>query len=264
MTKITKMVANKRSITRTIASSADVNEEVLGEKLEQILFNGQPPHPLTVSLVIRGLVGKLQEGYDVIEDLDREVATEVGQDRVKRGRRDGYAARLRQRLLSLRGSVEADFGSAAVAHLGLRGTTPENPDQLITHSQNVLRQVREGLADFEPLLPDIERPDLTSRAAGIEQDIVKLQKAVDDLQKDVRETQDAQNKRNQATQEWSKTYSPVASIIENLYRLADMPSHADRVRPTNRRRAGLPEPVDIENEPVVDDVIVEEDVVLDI
>ncbi|MBA2661466.1 MAG: hypothetical protein H0U74_04180 [Bradymonadaceae bacterium] len=257
------MVANKRSITETIDSSVEVNLEVLGAKLEYLLFKGPPPQPLTMALVAKAISGVLIESYEGVEVLDREVATEVGQDRVKRATRDGYVGRLRQRLISLRGNIEADFGSAAVAHLGMAGETPSNPDQLITHSRNVVEQMAAGLSDFPPTLPDLEPLDLAARAEGITRDVAHLERAIAALNKDLRETQDAQNKRNLATERWNKHYSPVASIVENLFRLAEMPAHAERVRPTNRRRAGLPEPVDAENALGVDQVY-EEEVVLDV
>ncbi len=255
MAKITKLVANKRSITRTIVSSVAANHELLGERLEQTLFDGQPPVPLTMADVAKAITAQLSGTYETLEERDREVATETAQDRFKRSQRDQIVTRLRQRLISLRGAVEADFGSQAAAHLGMIGNTPEAPDQLITHTNNVLQRMDDGLGDFEPLLPELARPDYTPRTTSIAQDVSALVAAMASLDQDIRETQTAQNQRTQALEQWTKNYSPVASILEGLYRLVDMPAHADRVRPTTRRRAGVPEPEDIENEPVADDVL---------
>lgn len=255
MAKITKMVANKRSITRTIVSSAEANHDALGKRLEDALFDGQPPAALTMADVVRAIGAKLQNHYTNMEEQDREVATEVAQDNIKRTRRDVIVERLRQRLISLRGMVEADFGNAAAAHLGLIGTMPSVPDQLVTHTNNVLRRIEDDFDDFKPLFPELGTADFAARSAAIAKDVANLSTAIAALDQDVRETQDVQNLRNIAIDQWTKTYSPVAAILENLYRMADMPAHADRVRPTNRRRAGVPEPEDLENEPAADDVL---------
>ncbi len=254
MAKITKMVASKRSITRTIASSVLANHEALGARLEEVLFGGQPPVPLTMADVAKAIGLKLEADYDVLEDHDREVATEVAQDSVKRNRRDAIATRLRQRLISLRGTVDADFGAAAVAHLGMSGNTPEVPDQLVTHGQNVLKRLKDDFDDFPALLPELGRPDFTVRADAIAKDVADLQATMAALDQDLRETQGAQTLRNRSVEQWNKNYSPVASIIEGMYRLAQMPEHAERVRPTNRRRAGVPEPEDLENTTPQDDI----------
>lgn len=248
MAKITKLVANKRAITRTVASSAQANHTALEENLEQVLFGGTAPAPLTIGIVVQAIAAVLQDNYENLEVQDREVATEVAQDRQKRETRDETAARLRQRLIALRTIIEADYGSAATAHLGMSGETPLVPDQLITYAQNVLRRLDDGFGNFKPLLPEITPPDFTPRTDAITQDITSLADAVAAVDQDVRETQDAQNLRNLALTQWTQNYVPVASIIENLYRLAQMPAHAERVRPTSRRRAGTPEPEDIQDE----------------
>ncbi len=267
MAKITKMVAGKRLVTRTIVSSMLANHQVLGAELEKTLFDGQPPVALTMADVVHAIGMKLEKDYQILELRDREVATEVAQDSVKRTRRDAIVTRLRQRLISLRSMIDSDFGTAAVAHLGMSGPTPDAPDLLITHSQNVLMRLEDDFDDFQPLLQELGRPDFTIRADAIKKEVAGLTIALAALDQDLRETQDSQNVRNRATEAWSKSYSPVASIIENLYRLADMPAHAERVRPTHRRRAGVPEPEDLENAPPQDDVREddeEEEVLMDV
>lgn len=246
MAKISKTTANKREITRTITSSVRANHDTLAANLEQVLFDGPAPVSLTIGEFVEAIVVRLEKDYEALEFHDREVASEVAQDRQKRTRRDDIASRLRKRLILLRTLIEGDFGTAAARHLGLSGTTPEVPDQLVAFTRNVLHQLDEGMADFEPLLPEITPQDIRPRVDAIAQDLAELTAAIEAVDRDVRETQDAQNFRNQALARWTQDYAPVAGIIENLYRLAQMPAHAERVRPTSRRRAGQPEPEDLQ------------------
>ncbi len=50
--------------------------------------------------------------------------------------------------------------------------------------------------------------------------------------------------RNDAIDHFSGMYQGVADTITGLYEIAGRPDLADRVRPTTRRRAGVPEDTD--------------------
>ena len=264
MAKITKMVANRRGVTHTVVSSASVNKVELGARLERIIFKDQVPDPLTMADVVVALTGVLQEDYETMEAFDREVASEVSQDGVLRDRRDAQIEEVRQHILAFRSAVDADYGTRAVSHLGLDGDTAYNADGLITQGRNVLRQLEGGLSDFEPRFAALGRPDYQQRAAGLSASLAKLEETSGALVKETRETQDAQTMRNKAEEVWAAHYAPVAAILENLYRLAEMPAHADRVRPTSRRRAGLPEDEDVvdDGEVIGGDEVVEGDEVV--
>jgi hypothetical protein len=67
-----------------------------------------------------------------------------------------------------------------------------------------------------------------------------------------REGQTAMNARDDAETKLRRTYSTVADMFTAYASMAGLDAVADRVRPTARRRAGLPEPVDAEvGEPTV-------------
>ncbi len=236
MAKISKTTANKRELTRAIASSVRAHHAALEANLEQVLFDGSAPASLTIGEFVQAVVATLEASYEALELHDQEVASEVAQDRQKRARRDEIGSRLRKRLILLRTLIESDYGPAAARHLGLSGVTPDPPDQLVNFAQNVLHRLNDGLGDFEPLLPEITPQDITPRVAAIAQDLASLTAAIAAVDQDVRETQRSQDQRNQALARWTQNYAPIAGIIENLYRLARMPDHAERVRPTSRRR----------------------------
>jgi hypothetical protein len=248
MAAISKTTANKRLITRTLASSVETRGASLGAELTEILFDGHPPDPLTMEEVIEALITLVQSDYNLLAETDRRLATEKGQDDKKRTLRDWHIARVRQRIISTRRRLEGCFGPDGIDAAGLIGRTPESVDALIIYGRNIQEQLAEGLTDYTTLL-GIERPDLAGMATRLGEDLDHLEASVEAVGVDKRETQQAQVQNVRAKEAWSDHYSPVAAILENFYRLADMNAHAERVRPTSRRRAGLPEAADLEDVP---------------
>ncbi|TDP75212.1 hypothetical protein DFR33_10477 [Bradymonas sediminis] len=245
MAAISKTTANRRMITHTLASSVDTQGGQLAGALNAVLFEGNPPDPLTMSAVIGAVIRVLQRDYAELNRLDQLVAKEKAQAEKKRVLRDQQIARVRQRVFSIRSLLEGSFGGEAIPAMGLGGRTPEGCDALITHGRNIQAQLEEGLSSYETLF-GLERPNLGAMSAELGRDLDQLEAAVDAVRVEVRETEDAQAAHNRANEAWSRHYAPVAGILENLYRLAEMNAHADRLRPTSRRRAGLPEAADIE------------------
>ena len=253
MAAISKMTANRRMITRTLTSSVETQCAELSVRLHILFFQGIPPDPFTLDSILSAAITLLQDDYDRLAETDQHVATKKGMEKQKRALRDKTAARVRQRLYSTRSLLEGYFPPDAIEATGLSGRTPEAVDALITHARNVQKQLGEGIYNYETLL-GLERPNVHQMATRLGQDVDQLEAAVDELDFSVRETQQAQLAHNQAGDTWASHYAPVARLLESLYRLADMDPHADRLRPTARRRAGLPESIDLQ-EPSTQDSI---------
>jgi len=256
MAKISRLSANKYAIHRNIASSVSANSYTLSKRVEAKLFPHGVPPSLSMEKVIHALVEVLSSRYDTFAEQDRRVATESARDRFKRSERDACVAELRQGVIATRGVIEGFWGREASRSVGLIGETPERPWELLVYARHAHRGLEAGLGDFKPLL-GISVPDTTEMAAGLKAQIDALDAKLSALGLEERGTQDAQNKRLEAAEDWNRHYVPVASIVESLYRLVDMPAHAERVRPTSRRRAGEAEAVDLES---VDDVGMIEDI----
>ena len=263
MAKISRRTANKRGIQRTVVSSVDINHQTLGERLEARLFPDGVPEDLTMSQVTRALAGVLAEDYRRFEEADQHLARETSEDRQWRVRRDRSIDEVRQCLIGCRSFIDGLWGREACDHLGLVGETPESPDRLLSYARNVERKLNQGLNGFDTQLR-IAPVDIGELAEDLSDKCDQLEVALEALQLDIRETEDARNRRDEVAGDWNRDYVPVATIIEQFFRLADMSDHADRVRPTSRRRSGLAEEEDlelIEDDPDID--IVDEEPVED-
>ena len=245
MSSISQRTGSKSAIQRTIAAALLANRGALEERLKALLFPDGAPPEVDLGLVLESIVRVLGRDARAFEAVDQRVADETSQDRALREARDEAVGELRESLIGAHSFLEGVFGLNAAREMGLRGQTPENPDQLMAFARNVVRRMRGGLDRFQTRI-SIAPPDIGPLVDDIQARLEKREGIIEDLVVDLKETEDAQNERNQALNAWNRHYVPVASIMENLFRLAEMPRHAERVRPTNRRRAGLPEVEDLE------------------
>ena len=71
--------------------------------------------------------------------------------------------------------------------------------------------------------------------------IESLAAALSDVQRESREAQLTLERKSQASASWENTYQGVTYAFYGLYLLAGRKDLADRIEPTARRRAGLPE-----------------------
>jgi len=67
-----------------------------------------------------------------------------------------------------------------------------------------------------------------------------------DVRREEREAQVTREARNASLIGWNTSYQGVATVATGLFELAGQSALADRVRPTARRRAGLTEDADNE------------------
>ncbi|RAL25376.1 hypothetical protein DL240_03975 [Lujinxingia litoralis] len=245
MAKLSKQTAYRLAIKENVRSSVRSHRETLAAAVERKLFGKEAPGPLTVAELIDALTRSLDAKYAAFVALEQELAVERSQDARARGGRDEAMEGLRQALIRVRGVIEGFWGAPAVAHAGFIGVTPQVVHDLVMYAKNVDAQLGQGLDAFEPQLP-MSPPDVQEMRELIRGQVAALEAALATMGTEERETQDLQNRRDQAAEAWDKTYIPVANIVEHLFRLADMPAWADQVRPTARRRAGLAEAADLE------------------
>ena len=240
MVEISTQTANKQAITRTVVSSLGTHGDALSSKLETLLFPGGAPADLTVRGFCEALLQLLQKDIEEVVRCDQEVARESGEDREAREARGSEAAALRQLMFRVRSALDSVGGEKAVAQGGLGGRIPDKPGALLPFARNVAKQVVTvtvvggGLVTF----------DVNTAASIVSEAADRLEQALDNVANDTRETQAARSAHDDADATWRQHYTPLAGIAERLYRLVGMVHEADRVRPTSRRRAGLPEAPD--------------------
>lgn len=148
---------------------------------------------------------------------------------------------------------------------GIPTVIPGTPDKLLATLQHAVPRL---LKDTTPIVNEALLDQLVT--SGVDKDQAKatasvvpaylgklldlraksLKAALDKVQREKRETQDALSERDAFLSEWANTYQGVATALEGLYRLVEQNKLADNVRPTSRRRRGE----DLSETPI-DDVI---------
>lgn len=152
---------------------------------------------------------------------------------------------VREKVISTRSVVRAHWGDRGVSAAGMDGRTPVVADHLLHYGRNISSRLIDRLSAMDTRMA-ISPPPLDELRDDLDASLDELQEALDELEVEVRETQNAQDERNQATDQWDGAYSPVAAILENMFRLAGLDAQAERVRPTSRRRSGRLEPEDVD------------------
>ena len=243
MTYLSAQTANKQSITRTITSSVTSHLDELASALGPLLFPGGVSEAVDMRAVCLATAALLQRDYEALAHADREVARERTEDDQMRVQRDEVLSTLREAVFRYRDLVSAVYGAEQVKACGLAGRVPDHPEALVAFARNAAGKLP-ALAEAQDRSPFIQF-DLEAVTADLLAKTERLEASLTSVATDMRETQAAQSQRNQADEAWRRHYNPVASMVESLFRLADMDHQADRVRPTRRRRAGAPEPDDV-------------------
>jgi hypothetical protein len=246
MAEVSKQVANWALVTRTVSSALEQHGADLAVQLERELFPDGAPAGLTVAGVLEAMSGALRRRLEETRRLDRALAVERADDPAARDERDAAIAELRAALLGARGAVEGAFGPAAATRTGLAGRLPDNPDQLVQRA----RAAADLLSEAELGEPASGiRIDGAAVAARLRGGAERLAMALEAVQREAREEQERLDARNRAVEGLSRCYSGIADATAGFLTVVDRAEVADRVRPTARRRSGLPEPDD---EPAAD------------
>jgi hypothetical protein len=250
MTYLSTQATAIQSITRNLNSAMLTHIDAVARKAGELLFPRGVPPGLDMRAVCLGFTGLLQTSADEVADRDRDVARERSEDDVARANRDDAVGNTRGGLFAVRDAASGAFGESVLSSIGLNGRIPEQAEPLLTFTRNVATSLP-ALAG-RPFIKPFVQLDVTGAAAELTLLADLLGGALNDVARDMRETQMAQSQRNEAVDRWRQNYSMVANLIEGLLRAAGFHHVADRVRPTRRRRAGETEPEDTLEPPVGD------------
>ena len=247
--KLSKMAANRLAVTATVSSSAAVHGAELGEALHTVLFPDGPPRPDLTLKFLSGLGSLLDRAAAEVERTDLAHATELLDDEEPRQRRDTSESSLTTLLLGHRDTLGALYGPAVCRSYGLSAALPTTPAQLVQRARSILSQYRERPLTEPPLRAGVTIK-LGVLADELEDAVAKLAGALGDVQRETREAQLTLERKTQAAEAWASVYSGVTHAFYGLYILAGRRDLADRIEPTARRRAGLPEEEDRGGAPV--------------
>ncbi|MEO5729383.1 MAG: hypothetical protein ABIV93_20500 [Byssovorax sp.] len=245
------MVSDRVAVSRTVLSSLHVHGAEVSEALEKLLFPKGPPAHLTVERLLAALGQVLEQARSELMTADLANAAELADDEAPRAARDQAIADVRARLISIRGTLSAVFGSGILTTYGLGGETPDDVDLLAHRAASVASLLAER--------PIVEKPkqagvtvDAAALAQSLQQPMKNLTAALGDVRREEREAQLTLKARNAALAVWNARYQGVADVATGLFELVERGDLADLVRPTARRRAGLAEQADLPASPAAD------------
>ena len=241
---VSKLVADREAIARTVTSSADKHGAEIVPDLTNALWPDGVPQTLAPKDLVAALANHLKKATSALVEADLALAAEVADDPVARADRDEAAGELRSTFIDYRGLIRATYGPDLLPRYGLDGDTPGPVDTLANAATNVARLLRDN--PFTAATPKRGRAALNNieLADGMDEAVTALKDRLDDVKAEEREYHTALVVRNEGMDTWSASYQGVAGALSALYHLAGADELATRVRPTTRRRAGLPESED--------------------
>jgi len=243
MADVSKMVADRTAIARTVLSSIEVHGAEISADLTKILFPDGPPKNLTVEDFVNALHRSLTASVDELRAADLAHAQELADDEAPRAARDSAFTHLRDQVIGLRGTLASVYGPAVLKAYGLSGETPEDPNLLLHRAENTASLLASRPLTEKPKQEGVT-VDVKKLGASLRARAKKLKDALDAVKREEREGQLTRSRRDQAATTISSRYQGIADTITGLFELTGRADLADLVRPTARRRAGIVEEQD--------------------
>ncbi len=245
--KASRMVSDRLAITNNVVAAFDIHGPETAPVLEKLLFPHGVPPDLTMAMVLAAFGAHLRARAETLVAADRVHMTELADDDGYRAKRDDCTAEARDFLSTLRSGLGRNYGQVVAGAYGLGAPIPEDPHTVLVLADNVENLLRNRpLA--EPAKNKSMKIDPLAAADDLKACAAALRTALGDIDREKREAQLTQTAKNEAMAAWGTSYSGVADAAAAFFVLAGRPGLAERVRPTARRRAGLPEPEDTTEE----------------
>jgi len=212
--------------------------------LDAILFPGGPPPGVNMALFLAAFGNALRESTTRLQDADQTHTAELADDDGYRKNRDGAVGALRGIFISLRAALTNNYGPEVASAYGVASPLPDDAQTLLHSAGTVEKILRERPLTEPPIIKGLF-VDRILVADDLKAAAESVKKAIADVEREKREAQATLDKKNIEIDAWAKRYPPIAEIVSQLFALAGRHSLADRVKPTTRRRAGLPEETDL-------------------
>ncbi|MRG96115.1 hypothetical protein [Polyangium spumosum] len=242
--KVSRMVADRVAITNTVIAAINVHGPEIAPVLDSLLFpDGVPPH-LTMGNVVTALGNLLQGVTQNLAIADQDHTNELADDDGYRKKRESSLADLRGSLVALRTALGNNYSPDLPTEYGLPAALPDDNQSLLHTAGSVEKLLRTRPLVEQPKMkglsidPVVAADDLKAAAKAVEN-------SLGDVEREKREAQSTLDKKNTELETWGRRYPVIADLTSLLFTLADRQTLADRVKPTARRRAGLPEETDL-------------------
>jgi hypothetical protein len=239
MTKSSKMVADRMAVNRSLTSSVEQHGGAVAEPLAQLLFPDGVPDQLTFVMLIAALGAASDRAHAATADADLALSEELSDDTEARDARDGAHDNLGVALQRAKGAAIAGWGQRGAERLGL-ATISDDGDQRIMQARASSSLFTTASLEA-PAIP-IDRAQL---ATQLTEAADRLEEALTSVKREEREAQAARSARDTADAKARRVYTGFADAFAGFAYAVGLDDVAARVKPTARRRAGLPEDTDV-------------------
>lgn len=232
-----KLVTDREKSARAVTAAADTHAAAVGEALANELAPHLAPGETMpdVALLVRLFGRKIAADNATLVKADTAHERELADDAAPREARDTAAAKVREILVDLRSSVDAAYGAAGLAVLGLTGTTPVDPSVLATAAASAVA----ALQDPERALPKPRRAgnqiDRAAFADELAAELPALQTALARVVTEDREKEATQTAKDRALASNDRTFTRGAGSLTALAAAAGLDELAAKVKPSGRR-----------------------------
>lgn len=200
------------------------------------------PRGIVLTTLFGWLGTTLERAEAALREADLAHMAELADDAEPRERRDATVLLLRAQMIDASDAVNGVYGASYAKTVGLQAPLSERPDMLVTQAANIVNLLGANTPPRVRLAG--ASLDVGALAAALDTKRGAAANALGDVAREEREKENTLSRRESATRKWARVYSGVASILAGLCYLAGLDDLAQRVRVTERRRAG------IEDEPV--------------
>ena len=237
---VSQMVADRVTITNTVVSAIRIHGPEIADVVEKALFPAGLPNNLKIADVLGALAAHLEKRTNALVDADRAHTNELADDDGLRQTRDERTIDLKDLLSNLRSNLMRNYGPIAAGAYGLGAALPDDAPALLLLAGQV-----ESLLRTRPLVEAAKKQSLKIDALLVADDVrdsaAALRTTLGDVEREKREAQLTLGVKTEAMANWGNTYPAVADATAAFFALAGRTDLAQRVRPTARRRAGLPD-----------------------
>lgn len=237
---IQRTSANQLAYSAVVSSAYEVHGTRIAEKATEVLFKKKKRRKgVDLVTVTRDIALILKDAEQDLEETASAHADELADDDPIRQERDEAAIDLGAGFLSARSLVTGVFGMKFAKRVGLDVRVEDRPDLMKKIGASVIRLLRKTKKPATSFAGS--KVNLASVADELDVKVVRLAGLLSSLKREEREAQHTMIARDQAAAHWNLVVTLAGNWLEGLARIAGEHEIADRVRPTERRRIGIPD-----------------------
>lgn len=175
----------------------------------------------------------LEDRAMTMVDADNTNEAELDDDEAPRLARDEGTDALYSHVVDVGDIVIGLYGRGQLKALGLDGTTPREPNQLLQYSKTIAN----NLLTVALPKPRVKGSGINAKETAKEMEGLRegLAASLKDVAREERELEQTQVKKHAAIGEYDEAFSSVASMLTTFLEVAGEQKLASRVRPSKRR-----------------------------